>query len=234
MAEKKTPEDWAKIVAQVHSTGKMANTFAKALAKRYAYRWQFVDFRGPGGQESAGVVDIVAIRKSGTRPDIEGLSSLDLFDITLIQVKGGSAGMPTPNDLNRLKLVKDHYHAHAIVLFEWNKKKRITRFSRLNDHDEWSETTAVKLFGKPGKIAKKSAVSTTVMDRPPNSRQDSSMASVNAVAAIDPITQKVAASKESSFAKRQTSSATPVTSRSDAAIKAWVTRKAVKSAPAKS
>lgn len=155
----KTKAEWAEIIVQKNHTGKMANTLAKALAQRYAYRWQFVDFLGPNGKESAGVVDIVAIRKSSkAQPLFEGLKKLDLFDIILIQVKGGSAVRPSTFDVKRLKLVGSQYHAEAIVLFEWNKKtdkkKGVARFSELDDRDVWVETTAVKLFGK-GRIKKK-------------------------------------------------------------------------------
>lgn len=173
MPSKKTPEEWVEIVKKVRDTGKMANTLAKALAKRYAYRWQFVDFLGPAGQESSGVVDIVAIRKSGKKPTIAGLKRLDLFDLILIQVKGGSAGMPNPDDVSRLKLVQQHYDAGEVVLFEWNKKKDLTRFSVLNADDKWSEKTPAEIFGKPEK-AKKSVASTSSAkssDKTPNAAE---------------------------------------------------------------
>ena len=152
MAPKKTPEEWMEIIKKARSTGKMANTLAKALARRYSYRWQFVDFLGPAGQESAGIVDIVAIRKSGKKPTIEGLKSLDLFDLILIQVKGGSAAMPKDEDVCRLEKVKAHYRADEVVLFEWNKKLALTRFSILNDAHGWTEKTPADIFGKQAKL----------------------------------------------------------------------------------
>lgn len=150
----KTNSEWAAIVAKARHTGKMANTLAKALAKRYAYRWQFVDFRGPNGEESAGIVDIIAIRKSGKAPTVVGLKKLDLFDIILIQVKGGSARRPTADDVARLKVVGKKYDAQSIVLFEWNEGKKIADFHSLADNNEWVLTTAASLFGKPAKTAK--------------------------------------------------------------------------------
>lgn len=201
MKKEKSPEEWFEIINKVHRTGKMANTLAKALAKRYAYRWQFVDFRGSGGEESAGVVDIIAIRKSGIKPDIDGLKSLDLFDIILIQVKGGSAAQPKADDVNRLKLVKAHYHAHAIVLFEWNKKKQITRFSELDDCDVWAETTAAKLFGKRGKSKAAEPINGTAKKLPRVTDLPSIVALTNP--------------------------------KSNAAKKAWVTRKAAQSVTSK-
>ena len=146
----KTAEEWAEIVSKARNTGKMANTLAKALAKRYSYRWQFVDFRGPDGEESGGIVDIVAIRKCGKKPTVKGLKRLDLFDIILIQVKGGSAKSPTDSDIRRLQVVRDEYKAEGIVLFEW-KDKTVAQFKELKDSGEWSATTAAKLFGKPTK-----------------------------------------------------------------------------------
>lgn len=156
MASEKTPEEWDEINKKVLGTGKMANTLMKALAKRYSYRWQFVDFLGPNGRESAGVVDIVAIRKSGKKPTITGLKSLDLFEIILIQVKGGSAGRPKPDDINRLKLVQKHHDAHSVILFEWNKKKDLTQFSVLNDDYVWSKKSPAEIFGKVQKVKKPS------------------------------------------------------------------------------
>ena len=153
----KTSAEWTEIVAKARHTGKMANTLAKALAKRYAHRWRFVDFRGPNGEESGGIVDIVAIRKSGKAPAISGVKKLDLFEMMLIQVKGGSAKGPTADDIVRLKLVRNKYDAQAIVLFAWNKDKKVAEFRTLDGNNEWVVTTAAKLFGKPTKPEKAKA-----------------------------------------------------------------------------
>lgn len=140
-------ERWQAAAAKAAQTGKMANTLAKALAKRSSKRWQFVDFLGPNGRESAGIVDIVAIRKSSTKLTHSVLKPLDLFDIILIQVKGGSAPEPTNPDILRLKAVKDIYNAKGIVLFQW-RKGLASGFYLLNeDTHKWEQKTAVKLFG---------------------------------------------------------------------------------------
>lgn len=132
---------------KAQATGRMANTLAKALAKRFGGRWQFVDFHGPKGYESAGIVDIIAIRKCGKQPDVPGLKKLDLFDIKLIQVKGGSAPLPGPEDIARLRAVKKYYKATEVVLFEWVGGKR-SAFSVLEDKlDKWTETQGAHLFG---------------------------------------------------------------------------------------
>jgi len=142
----KTKKEWRAIAANARRTGKMANTLAKALANRYAKRWRFVDFLGPKGRESAGIVDIVAIRKCGKPPTMAGLKTLDLFDIILIQVKGGSAPGPTDNDIKRLRLVGNEYHAENIVLFHWQDKKK-TAFQKLDAKGEWRDATAADIFG---------------------------------------------------------------------------------------
>lgn len=85
-----TSEQGVEAAKRAKSTATMANTLVKALAKRYERRWQFVDFLGPKGAESAGVVDLIAIRKDGRAPTVPGLKRLDLFDMILIQVKGAA------------------------------------------------------------------------------------------------------------------------------------------------
>lgn len=144
--EAKRLAKWRAAALKAQTTGKMANTLAKALAKRFSDRWQFIDFLGPKGRESAGVVDILAIRKSGAEPTIEGLKRLDAFDIQLIQVKGGKAPMPNEADKARLRLVQKHYHAHHVILFQW-KVGETASFSVLCEGGEWDKRTALELFG---------------------------------------------------------------------------------------
>jgi hypothetical protein len=131
-------------------TWKMANTLAKALGRRYSKRWQFVDFLGPKGRESAGIVDILAIRKSNKAPTIAGLQKLDLFEILVIQVKGGSAKEPSDIEIERMRKVAEHYHASAVVLFQWRKGLSVeTGYKLLHEtKNEWSPVSAKKLFGK--------------------------------------------------------------------------------------
>jgi hypothetical protein len=79
-------------------------------------------------------------------PGVVGLNTLDLFDIMLIQVKGGSAKPPTQDDIARLKLVQSVYNATHIVLFEWRFGKK-TGFNTLGADGKWSLTSAEALFG---------------------------------------------------------------------------------------
>ena len=95
----------------------------RALSNRVAKRWRFVSFRGAKGGEFCGVVDIIAIRKDTAKSDDEVLRMGDLFEIILVQMKGGSADMPTHDDIQRLKAVAKRYHAKEIVLFEWRQRE---------------------------------------------------------------------------------------------------------------
>ena len=117
----------------------------KALAARVAERWRFVSFRGRGGGESRGVVDLLAIRKDTSRLEHETLRSGDLFDIVLVQMKGGGARMPRLSDLRRLEMVKRRYHAKEVVLFAWKTRKGCT-FSKL-EHGKWVPSSALEIFG---------------------------------------------------------------------------------------
>lgn len=230
MKIKKTPKQRAEIIVKALSTGKMANTLAKALAKRYSDRWQFIDFRGPGGQESAGVVDILAIRKSGKQPDIEGLKSLDLFDIILIQVKGGSAGKPTQEDTSRLKLVRDQYKAQAIVLYEWSKPKGLSKFSAWDDEGKWIKKTSKELFGKQRKSKKDASKASPEVDKAPVTKLDKPktldvvFSSKNKPVAKAP--SKKSAGKKPLDLSNLPAPAVQTTARNRAAKKAWATRKA--------
>lgn len=127
----------------------MANTLAKALAKRHAKRWQFIDFLGPKGREAAGVVDILAMRKSGKAAALgaDVLRRYDLFDIVLIQVKGGSAPWPSDEDVERLLAVAAHYHAQKVALYQWVHQRSSGWFEWNAAADGWVHTSTKSLFG---------------------------------------------------------------------------------------
>ena len=91
----------------------------RALSNRVARGWRFVSFRGEGGGEWRGIVDVLAIRKDTAHSDHHLLKSGDLFDIVLVQMKGGSAKAPSATDIARLRAVARRYRAKAIVLFSW-------------------------------------------------------------------------------------------------------------------
>lgn len=126
-------------------TGKWAETMFKAIGKRMANRWRFVSFRSQKGHEWRGVVDLLVIRKDTSEPSHRILKRGDLFEIMIIQIKGGSAPRPTPSDIQRLKLVKAFYKAKDIVLYEW-KKGKTSEFSLLGKRGQWESIKPVDLF----------------------------------------------------------------------------------------
>src|SRR5439155_6056008 len=95
--------DWKDAQQKAALTARWAVTMAKVRIRRVASRtrWQLVTFCGKSGGESVGVVDMLAIRKDhGT--SVGAIRRGDALQIILIQVKGGSAARPTPEDAARL------------------------------------------------------------------------------------------------------------------------------------
>jgi len=129
-------------------TDRWTETLFRALSNRVAERWRFVSFRGLGGGEWRGVVDVLAVRKNTARSDHHVMKSGDLFDIMLIQMKGGSARPPSPLDIRRLRAVKRRYRASGIVLFSWKRQKLCT-FQTLEASGKWSDPVRpADLFGE--------------------------------------------------------------------------------------
>lgn len=112
--------DWRRAQRRAARTGKWAKIMTKWLIARTRTRtaWQIVDFVGPGGGESTGIVDILAIRKNHNNAG-RGLKRGDLFDIIPIQVKGGAAPWPSLDDVKRLRRVGRLYRAKYVLLAEW-------------------------------------------------------------------------------------------------------------------
>jgi hypothetical protein len=105
-------------------------------------RWQLVTFYGRGDSESVGVVDLLAIRKDHGEP-VPGIRRGDALQIILIQVKGGSAARPTPEDAARLRLVAKRHCACHVPLATWKKgaMPRFFRLRRATASDPWTEIT---------------------------------------------------------------------------------------------
>ncbi len=115
-------------------TSKWAVTMTKvrirqALAQAPWPRWHFVDFCGPHGCESRGVVDLIAICKDHRTPR-SGTKRGDDLRIILIQVKGGYAAKPTAEDGERLRKVGRRHAACETLLATW-KKGSVARFFSL-------------------------------------------------------------------------------------------------------
>jgi hypothetical protein len=144
-------------------TAKWATTMTKWLVTRTKSPtgWQLVEFTGPGGRESRGIVDLLAIRKDHytSGPD---LKRGDLFEVVLLQIKGGSARWPSRNDILRLRQVSRHHRATEIVLADWQRGNQPTLYrmarrlgSDFDPKSVWREVTADAVFGCPLKIGKK-------------------------------------------------------------------------------
>lgn len=132
---------------KAHHTAKWARTMTKWLVtytRRKGAKWNLVDFGGKAKSEARGIVDLIAIRKDH-RQDGQGLKRGDLFEIVLIQAKGGSAPRPTPDDLARLKRVARYHKARATVLAEWRRGERLELFKLKGSH--WHSVSPDEVFG---------------------------------------------------------------------------------------
>jgi len=133
---------------KAHRTGKWAKTMTKWLmtyTSKGSKPWQIVSFEGPKGRESRGIVDLLAIRKDHREPKDEPLKAGDLFEIILIQVKGGGSGDPTKDDIKRLREVAKRYDARDIILAVW-KKGKAPSLRRLED-SPWKDVEPEEVFG---------------------------------------------------------------------------------------
>ena len=140
---------WATTMTKWHigfvTNGKRLGS-AKVKATR---RRQLVGFPGPAGRESTGIVDLLAIRKNHQKakpPFKRG----DLFEIILIQIKGGGARRPDKSEIKRLRDVAKYYKARDVVLAEWIKGNQL-KFNwlvnyRADPKKGWGEVDSGVLF----------------------------------------------------------------------------------------
>jgi len=108
-------------------TAKWARTMTKWLITyscKTGAKWNVVDFGGKMKSEARGIVDLMAIRKDHHKNTF-GLKRGDLFEIVLIQTKGGTAPRPTKEDVGRLSKVAEHHRAKAVVLAQWKKGDKL-------------------------------------------------------------------------------------------------------------
>jgi hypothetical protein len=122
-----TPKKALSAVEKAHRTARWAKTMTKWLISRNhddGAQWHVIDFVGGHKAESRGIVDLLAVRKDHREPSAP-LKRGDLFEIVLIQSKGGSAKGPSAGDIERLEIVARKYHAKAVVLAEWKKGKTL-------------------------------------------------------------------------------------------------------------
>jgi hypothetical protein len=142
LATGKKPVDWNTAQRKAANTARWAVTMTKVRIRQVLSRtrWQLVTFCGKAGSESVGVVDLLAVRKDHQSPSLAGTKRGDVLQIVLIQVKGGTAAMPTPEDGRRLRAVAKRHHAEQILLASW-KKGTAARFFELatKGAQEWTE-----------------------------------------------------------------------------------------------
>ena len=119
--------------AKARKEAKWAVTMTKVRIRRIIARtrWQLVTFLGPSGGEARGIVDMMAIRKNHS--DNAGLKRGDLFELVLIQVKGGSAPLPTADDRERLRMVSIVYRAKAVILAKWKRGREVVFYQLKGD-----------------------------------------------------------------------------------------------------
>lgn len=129
--------NWRQAQRKAAITARWAVTMTKVRIRRVLARthWQLVVFVGKAGGESVGVVDILAVRKDHGKPG-RGMKRGDALQVILIQVKGGSAAMPTAGDAKRLKAVARRHRARHILLASW-KRGSAAKFFRLNILGNW-------------------------------------------------------------------------------------------------
>jgi hypothetical protein len=136
--------NWKEAQQKAARTARWAVTMTKVRIRRVVSRtrWQLVTFYGISGAESAGIVDMLAIRKDHSA-SVGAMRRGDALQIILIQVKGGSAARPTPEDATRLRAVRKRHGACEVLLATW-KKGTEARFFRLcgaSAREPWTEIT---------------------------------------------------------------------------------------------
>jgi hypothetical protein len=112
-------------------------------SRRMGARWNLVEFGGETRSEARGIVDLIAIRKDHRRVG-PGLKRGDLFEIVLIQTKGGSAPRPKPDDVARLRKVAKHHRASAVILAEWKRGQHLNLFKLSASH--WLPMSPDEIF----------------------------------------------------------------------------------------
>ena len=134
--------NWKEAQRKAARTARWAVTMTKVRIRLVASRtrWQLVTFYGKSGAESAGIVDMLAIRKDHRAP-LGALRRGDALQIILIQVKGGTAARPTPEDATRLRAVAKRHDACDVLLATWRKgaAARFFRLRRATAAEPWTE-----------------------------------------------------------------------------------------------
>jgi hypothetical protein len=123
----------AKKASRTCRWAKIMTAWLISWSRSQGAKWHIVDFVGPNGCESRGVVDLIAVRKNHSATN-DVIRRGDLLDIILIQVKGGSTPFPTQEDVDRLKRVAKYHRAKAVVLSEWKHRKTLQLYLLKRGH----------------------------------------------------------------------------------------------------
>jgi len=148
--------DWNIAVEKAQNTGKAAIEVTKWRINQLTSKtkWQLVEFSGKRGHEAVGIVDLLAIRKDHVKTVKKvGLKSGDLFDMILIQVKGGGASWPSLNDIQRMQILARYYNADNVVLSNWkNEQLSFYRLKDLNNKKKFTAKDAWERVMTPSEI----------------------------------------------------------------------------------
>lgn len=144
--EIKELSDWDK----ARKTAKWSEIMTKVAIAKINKRWRPISFRGPNDGESRGIIDMIVIRKNQTLKDPKysdkTMKPGDLFDIILIQIKGGAAPDPTVKDKKRMLEVGKYYHAKCCILSQWQKGE-MPSFYRLDGFSlKWNDIESKEIF----------------------------------------------------------------------------------------
>ncbi len=96
-------------------------------SRKHGSRWQWVHFPPPKSGESAGIAEILAVRKRyEVLSNHQGavLKRLDALDILLINLRDHGAEMPSPEDIARMERVADLYRIGKVLLYQWNEREK--------------------------------------------------------------------------------------------------------------
>jgi hypothetical protein len=152
MASEKHSAEYKRRFAMARMTAKWAAIMTKvrirhAVSDNPWPHWHLLDFTGKGGRESRGVIDLIAVRKDHSTAR-KGLKRGDVLQIILIQVKGGNAAKPTPEDAARLRVVARRHGACGILLATWTKGNAARFYSLDKRRSEWREVANLRtVFG---------------------------------------------------------------------------------------
>lgn len=86
---------------------------------------------------------MIAIRKKHSSTESAPVG--DLFEIILVQVKGGKSKFPSAVDIARLEAVRKHHRADRVVLTEWKKGEKLCCYLL---PDMKTPVPASEVFGK--------------------------------------------------------------------------------------